>query len=378
MRIFLDARYVQADFTGIGVFALRVIEALAKADRENEYIVLLHSSYRESLELPENFEVIHDSARPVSLRTILSLHRLVKRHNADLLHSLLPLAPMFWRGKLVTTVFDLQPLLVPQFTGGRSPAKKFLYDLYYNTVYPMSLRKADYLLTTSYSTKDDLAVYFPDAAQKVYVVHGGVDPECFEPLSEELIERVREKFDIPKRFLFYLGSTRPNKNLPMMLDAFEEFHRTHPEYDDLVWVMVVNPDRFFDPVFARIRERGLLKRIHIHEQVTEQEKRVFYHLASLLYLVTKYEGFGLPVLEAQAQGTPVMASTHGSLPEVAGQAAILCDPDDRDSIVAGLNQFFGDPELRAQMILMGRENAGRFSWDKTAKEFLDIYNHLLA
>src|SRR5207244_189973 len=135
---------------------------------------------------------------------------------ADALHSLFPLAPVAWRRKLLVTVHDLQPLLDPQFTGNRARFKKSLYDLYYRTVYPITLHKADYLICDSYATKDFLIQLFPDLVSRVLVVHGGVDPEAFKIPSEEQIERAEEKFNLPARYLFYLGSTRPNKNLETM------------------------------------------------------------------------------------------------------------------------------------------------------------------
>jgi len=142
--------------------------------------------------------------------------------------------------------------------------------------------------------------------------------------------------------------------------------------------LVVKPDRFFDPFFAKVRERGLLSRVRIYNQVSEVERRVFYHLATLLYFVTKFEGFGLPVLEAHASGLPVLASTHGALPEIAGRAAILADPDDKDSIIEGLALFFSKPELRDVLVQLGYENVKRFSWKKTAREILNVYQHLFA
>jgi glycosyltransferase involved in cell wall biosynthesis len=378
MRIALDARYLRDQYSGIGVYSENLIEALSRADRINEYVVITHSSYRGTLAVGPNFKVVEDDARPVSLRTVLSLQTLLKKHEVEVLHSLYPLCPLFWRGKLLVTVHDLQPLVDPGFTGGRTMLKRAVYDSFYQINYPAALRKADFLVSDSFATKEFVKALFPEVADKILVVHGGVGSDCFGTPSEEQIERTREKYDIPDRFIFYLGSTRPNKNLPMMLDAFEDFIRQNPEQEDLCWVMVVSPDRFFDPLFARIRERNLLKRVHIHEQVSEVERRVFYHLASLLYYVTKYEGFGLPVLEAQAQGLPVLASTHGALPEIAGKAAILCDPDDCDGIVEGLARFFEEPDLRDRMVEAGNENVKRFSWDRAAKEIIDMYTHLLA
>ncbi|AXA35289.1 MAG: glycosyl transferase family 1 [Candidatus Sumerlaea sp.] len=378
MRIALDARYLRDEYSGIGVYSENLIEALARADSSHEYVVITHTSYRGTLEVGPNFTVISDHARPVSLRTVWTLQELLRKYEIELLHSLFPLCPLLWRGRLLVTVHDLQPLLDPAFTGGRILPLKMLYDAFYRFTYPSVLRKANYLVCDSFATKEYVRALFPDVANKVLVVHGGIGKDCFLPPDPADIERVREKYAIPDRFLFYIGSTRPNKNLPRMLDAFEEFIKRYPEHEDLCWVLVVKPDRFFDPFFASVRERGLLGRIQIHEQVSEADRRVFYHLATLLYFVTKFEGFGLPVLEAQAQGLPVLASTHGALPEIAGKAAILCDPDDVDSIVDGLARYFHDPALRDRMIAAGYENVKRFSWDKAAQEVLDMYNHLLS
>lgn len=377
MRIAIDARYLQADYTGIGVYSEGLLEAMAKRDHENEYIVLVHSSYRGELQLAENFEILADNARPISMRSIGTLAATLSRYRVDLLHSLFPLVPLLWRGKIIETVHDLQPLLDPLFSSQRGAIEKALYDGFYRFSYPACMRRADYIVTDSHATKEHMLNYMPELASKVLVIHGGVPQESFVAPSEQEMARVREKYDIPEKFLFYLGSTRPNKNLPMMLDAFEEFLKRHPEHDDLYWVLVVKPDRFFDPFFGEIRRRNLLRRIHIHEQVSESEKNVFYRLATLLYFVSTYEGFGLPVLEAQAMGLPVLASTHGALPEVAGSAALLADPSDADSITEAIEKFFYDPDLPPRMAEAGRKNVVRFTWDKAAKEVLDMYSHLL-
>ncbi len=376
MRIAIDARYLSDEYSGIGVYSENFLENLAALDRENEYIVITHSSYKRTLKLGENFEVIEDQARPVSLRTVFTFHQLIRSLGVDLLHSLFPISPLRWSGDLLVTVHDLQPLLDPQFTGRRPMPKRLLYDLFYRTTYPAVMRKSDCLVCDSYATLRWVRDLYPDVASKALVIYGGIDPDLTDSPTADEIEHTRDKYDIPERFLFYLGSTRPNKNLAMMLEAFEEFIRRHPEQEDLCWVLVVKPDRFFDPFFARVRERGLLSRVRIFSQVSEVERRVFYHLATMLYFVTKFEGFGLPVLEAQASGLPVLTSLHGALPEVAGQGAILVDPDDRDSIVEGLSRFFSEPSLKDLLIKLGRENVQRFSWKKTAREYLNVYRHV--
>ena len=378
MRIIVDARYLKADYSGIGTYSADLLQALGRHDHSNEYIVLVHSSYRGDLELPDNFEIVTESARPVSLRTVSTLGHSLKKLNGDVLHSLMPLAPLTWNKRLVVTVFDLQPLLDPQFTARRSLPKKLLYDAFYRLIYPASLRRAEYILCISHSTKNDLLRLFPEAAEKLFVVPAGISEECFKAPLAEQIERVRQKYDIPERYLLYLGSTRPNKNLLRMVDAFEEFLQKNPKHEDLHFVMILKPDRFFDPLFAEIRQRGLLRRIQIHEQVNEAEKRVFLKEAWLLYFATMYEGFGLPVLEAQALGIPVLVSRHASLPEVAGKHALYCNPNDTESIVSALEQIHNDAALRQSLIEHGPANARRFSWETASKDILDMYHHLLA
>lgn len=378
MRIAIDARYLKADFSGIGVYSENLLEALAVEDSENEYIVVVHSSYRGELALGDNFEVITDRALPVSVRTVATLHSKLLRYDPEVLHSFYPLVPMLWRRKLLTTIHDLQPLYDRQFTGGRPAPKRWLYDSFYRIFYPAAIRRADFLISDSFATKEYLLDMFPTASDKILVVHGAPGRECFRHVSEEEVDRVREKYSLPKRYMLYLGSTRPNKNLQMMLDAFEEFLRRCPEQDDLYWVVVVKTDRFFDPFFARIREKNMLRRVQIHEQISEQEKVVFYNQAELLYFVTKFEGFGLPVLEAQAQGVPVVTSSHAALPEVAGSGALICDPDDLDSIVDALERFYQERGVRERLVDAGQHNVQRFSWKKAAGEIVDMYNHLLA
>lgn len=378
MRIAIDARYLKEDYSGIGVYSENLVEALAELDRDNEYFVIVHSSFRRTLQLADNFHIVEDPAPPVSIRTVARLHEVLRRYDIELFHSLFPLSPLLWRGDLLVTVHDLQPLLDPMFTGQRPFYKRILYDMFYRTMYPTVMRKADCVVCDSHATLRWIRDLYPEIATKSIVVYGGIDQESFKKPSDDEIEHTRNKYNVPERFLFYLGSTRPNKNLRMMLDAFEEFIRRHPEHDDLCWVLVVKPDRFFDPFFARVRSRGLLSRVRIYSQVSEVERRVFYHLATLLYFVTKYEGFGLPVLEAQAAGLPVLASTHAALPEIAGRGAILVDPDDRESIVQGLETYFSDPNWHDLLVRYGSENVKRFSWRKTAREILAIYRHIFA
>lgn len=379
MKIFIDARYVQSTYSGIGTYSELLLQAMGRQDTVNEYTVLVHSSYKGDLDLPENFQVIEDDAKPISLRTIFSLQRLVRKYDPHIFHAMMPVWPISLRRDVntVATVYDLQPLLDPYFTSARPALLRKAYDIFYRVFYRRCFLMADYLMAISHATRHDIARVVPRAAEHTLVVHPGFEPEVTVPPTDEQTALVKEKYDLPERYILYLGSTRPNKNLSRMLDAYQELLKRHPEDKDLRWVMVLKPDRFFDPFFAAVRNKGLLRQIQIFDQVTELEKRVFYRNAKLLYFPTLFEGFGLPVLEAQGIGLPVLASTHSALPEVAGKGAVLVDGLDVSSITEGLETALYDENVRREIVAAGHENIQRFSWELAAREVLNMYEHLL-
>lgn len=379
MEIFIDARYIQSNYSGIGTYSELLLQALGREDTENRYTVLVHSSFKGDLDLPDNFKVIEDDAKPISLRTIFGLQRIVRKYDPHIFHAMMPVWPIALRRDVntVATVYDLQPLLDPYFTSGRPALMRKAYDIFYSVFYRRCFLMADYLIAISHATRHDIAKVVPRAAEHTLVIHPGFEPEISLPPTAEQTETVREKYDLPERYILYIGSTRPNKNLSRMLDAYQELLKRNPEDKDLRWVMVLKPDRFFDPFFAAVRSKGLLRQVQIFDQVTEVEKRVFYRNAKLLYFPTLFEGFGLPVLEAQGVGLPVLASTHSALPEVTGKGAVLVDGLDVTSITDGLETALYNEEIRSEIVAAGYENVTRFSWDAAAHEVINMYEHLL-
>lgn len=162
-----------------------------------------------------------------------------------------------------------------------------------------------------------------------------------------------------------------------MLRAFDLFLKMGEESRDIGFVMVLTKDRFITDITQIIRQKKLQPHIRILEPVNQAEKRALYHHALLLFFATKLEGFGFPVLEAQAQGTPVVASQNDSLPEISGDSALLVDPDDEKVMAEALWNAVYDKKLRAELIERGKSNTAKFSWEKTARQMLEIYNHLI-
>lgn len=378
MKIAIDARYLTRQYSGIGVYSERLLEALALQDKTNEYFCLVQPDYTRPINLGENFHIIRYGASPLSLKTIFWLHRTLRKINPDFLHSLFPVFPIFYKGKMLVTVHDLQPLLMKEWTGGKRPFPiSTLYEVFYRWMYPYTFQRANWLIAVSQSTKDALSNLMPALAEKTIVVHSGIEPDAAESPDPDIMEILRKRYSLPERYILFVGSTRPNKNVPAMLRAFDRFLKMGDESRDIGFVMVLSKDRFISDITHIIRQKKLQPHVRILEPVNQAEKRALYHHAQLLFFATKLEGFGFPVLEAQAQGTPVVASQNDSLPEITGDSALLVDPDDEKAMAEALWNGVYNQKLRAELIERGKINTSKFSWGKTARQVLEIYNHLM-
>jgi len=376
MRIVIDARYLMGEYSGISQYSEDFLSYLAAEDQQNEYVVYVHPNYRCQLPLGENFTVKKFNARPISLATVFQFGQVVRQERPDVLHSLFPITPVFYRGPLLVTIYDLQALLVPEFTGQRAWPIRKAYDLFYWWAYPRTVRRARYIVTVSEATRRDIARVFPRCADRTIVVHSGINATELMACPPEFVEQTRERYGLPDRYLLYIGSTRPNKNLPMMIRAYAQALQEDPALRDIYLVLVLSPDRFFAGCSKLIRTLKLSERVQIHRSINNEEKKAFYYGCRAVYLVTKYEGFGLPLLEAQACGAPVLAANHAALPEIGGESALFVNPDSLEEITAGLRRILTDEALRRELIEKGRQNLKRFRWERAVKTVVQIYNHL--
>lgn len=377
MKILLDARSLSKDYTGGGSYALNLLKKLALIDQKNSYRVFVHDSFDGELELGDNFELVPEHSQPVSLRTFTQIPYHARRQRFDVYHSLVPFVPYGIPGSVVSTVFDTDLHVPLEQVNDKSAVKRMVHKSLIRVGFSHAVNRSNYLVCTSYATKKNLLWLYPESENKVLTIHAGLDERAFERPTDEEIQRVKERYNLPDKYLFYIGTTRKDKNLPMMLDAFEEYLGKHPEQSDLYWVMILKKDERFDELFAMIRKRNLLERIRIFDPITTVEKRVFYRCASLMYFVTKYQGLCLPVLEAQAQETAVLTSLGDTVKEIGGKGIWQVDENDKSAIVGGIEKCFQDADLRNGMIAAGLENVKRFSWELAAKETLAMYEHLL-
>lgn len=376
MNILIDARYLSNRYSGIATYSQCLVENLAKLDQSNCYTVLVHERFKGRLDVGENFTTVSHPARPVSLRTLISLDGVCRNRKIDVFHSLFPLAPLRSPAPVLLTLHDLQPFLDPDFSGRRPRWIRFAYDTFYRWVYPATLRLARWIVVDSEATRQGLRDLFPDLVEKAIVVPLGLDDSAPIPPSPKEVERIRNKHRLDSPYLLYYGSTRPNKNLTRLVEAFSAMRRLHPEQAQIQLVLVVQSDRFFEDTQGVIRRENLSSAVRILKPVSESERKALLVGARVFCFPSKYEGFGLPVLESQAVGTPTLASTSAALPETGGDGALYVDPDDIDAMAEGLWRLLSDEALRKSLIDNGRANVRRFSWEETARQTLDIYKLL--
>jgi len=377
MRIAIDARYLGAIASPLGQYAENLVEHLSQVDGRNEYVVFTHSSFQRTLRVGENFEIREIGAAPLSWRTLMRFHKQVERAEAAALHSLFPIVPLFYRGPLIVTIHDLKPLLHREAQSDKYFFTRLFAAAVTRRMFPVAIRRATWLTTVSHATRDSLVNVFPSAFHKSIAVPSGLEPCYGAPLEDSTLDLVLAKYDLPQRYVFYSGSVRPTKNISRLLTAFAYLRNSDESFSDLHLVIDCPPSRWLEETRKLARRLRLEDAVDIFDGVASSERQAFHVKAKAFCFPGADEGFGFPVLEAQASGVPVLAADSGALPEIAGRGALLANPDHIPSLVEGLRQILSDEDLRKDLIETGRENARKYSWTKAAEQVRDIYNLLV-
>jgi alpha-1,3-rhamnosyl/mannosyltransferase len=269
---------------------------------------------------------------------------------------------------LVATVMDLIPFIHPEWTSNRLRALK-------NWLFKRSIVSASHLITISEYSRMDLIRHFNIPAEKISVTPLGVDAVYFSPISPEVRHTVLQRYALSPDFFLFIGTLQPRKNLARLLDAHAllplALRQRHP-------VVVVGRNGWgVDELLPRLHELTALGTVRWLDYVPRDDILALLQSARALIFVSLYEGFGLPVLEAFAAGCAVIASNTTSIPEVAGNAALLVDPLNPNGIADAMQQLLVDDTLRTQLREQGRARAQQFTWDACAQATLAVYNKLL-
>ncbi|HWQ15483.1 MAG TPA: glycosyltransferase family 1 protein, partial [Roseiflexaceae bacterium] len=352
---------------GVSNYVEALLAHLGQVDRQNRYTVYTTRGMRaESLGLPPNFRV-----RPSLLPTInprvripweqLLAPALLRLNGADVYHGVLNVVPLACPVPSVVTIHDLSAFLFPQ-------TFRRVNRVYTRWAIRVACRRAARILAVSEFTKAEIVRWLRVPPERIAITYDACDADFAPPEPAEL-EAFRRAKGLPERFVLFIGTLEPRKNIPALLEAYA---RIAPETDA---PLIIGGARgwLYEPILAKAEALGLGEKLRFVGYVDRSEQRLWYAAATLFAFPSLYEGFGMPPLEAMACGTPVVTSSSSSLPEVVGDAGLIVPPHDVDALAGALRRLLADAELRAELRERGLAQARRFSWRETAERTLEVY-----
>jgi glycosyltransferase involved in cell wall biosynthesis len=381
VRVAIDYSAAINQHAGIGRLVRNQVLALAELDQVNEYRLIFARPNRDSppplFPKAKNF-----SRKEVGLRERwLSIvwHRAKVPFPADWLsgpvdifHSPDFVLPPLRKARGILTVHDLAFLMRPECADAHLRA-------YLEEVVPRSVQRADFIIADSENTRNDLVVLLGVPPGGVAVVPGGVEKRFGRVEDPEVLARARRSIGVDEKpFLLAIGVIEPRKNLNRLMDAFALLKQRGIGPPDLKLVLAGGRGWLFDGIFEHHAASPVRDDILMPGFVSDDLLPAVYSAANVLAFPSLYEGFGLPILEAMACGTPVVASRASCLPEVAEGAAVMVDPDDVEDLASALEQSLCDEELRSQLIGKGHQRAAEYTWQRAAERLLDVYRRVAA
>jgi glycosyltransferase involved in cell wall biosynthesis len=368
MLIGIETTAASLESGGDTTYIRELLSGLARIDTTHRYRLIAirpHPFYRQ---LPERF-TFHRLSLPWSLlRFFTSLPLELRRHPVDVLHVqyILPVGVQF---PSVVTIHDLHFEHYPQHY---PPLDRWFLE----TFVRRSAQRADRIITVSDYSKRDIAARYGLPPEKVVVIPNGIRP-MFKPESDPArLKQVRDKYGIVKPYLFSVGRTvDPRKNIRMLIDAYASLPPALSDAHQLI-IAGKKAGRQVQALEAETLARLREGRVIFTDFVAEEDMPALMAGATALVWPSIFEGFGLPVLEAMACGTPVITSNVTSLPEVAGEAALMINPYNKDELTAALQQVLIDADLRQRLRELGLRRAASYSWDNSARQTLAVYEAL--
>jgi len=371
MRIGIDAsRAITPHPTGTEVYSRRLIQSLLTlASQRRPSIRHRLRLYFRSTPPADTFAGAELRIMPFPrLWTHVRLSWEMARRPPDVLFVPAHVLPLVHPRASLVTVHDLGYLYCPQ-------AHPWRQRLYLDLSTRWNARAAAHVLADSEATKADLVTRYSTPPEKITVAYPGHDETLAPVRDPAAIEAVKARYGICGDYFLYLGTLQPRKNLARLITAFtvlEPFGLSLRAKPETVLVLAGKRGWLYDDLFTQARHLGLAENIRFPGYTPDEDKAALLSGALAFVFPSLYEGFGLPVLEAQACGCPVITSTTSSLPEVAGDAALLVDPTDTTAIAAAMQRIAADPALRETLVERGFANVRRFSWTACAQSVLSV------
>ncbi len=357
MKIVIAAWHLRHFNVGLGRYARELIEALGRVDARNEYVVLMPDA--QGTFTPRANMRYRTIRIPLFKRRVWEQLAPAFGGRCDVLHFPYDSCVAWKRGRFVVTIHDLKPLVV-----GSGPKGRNLNELIERAVVGDRWSKIDHVVTDSRWSERDILAHLPIAGNRVSVVYPGVDTDRFRPWEPVETEATG------RPYVLSVAGNDPMKNVETLVDAFARLPERIRASHDLV---LAGDVRKRAQVQARIAAHRLEEQIRCPGVVGDATLVGLYQRARLFVFPSRYEGFGLPVLEAMACGCPVVSSDASSLPEVVGDAGVLVDPSDVDRLSMVMGEVLEDPVARASLRSKGLAQVRRFTWDRAARDMVEVY-----
>jgi glycosyltransferase involved in cell wall biosynthesis len=374
MRVGIDGYPLAEPRTGVGHYSLELARALALISPDDQFELVSPAAFDvtvlaeiERAKLPN---LLTKNPRASSIRGhwwSIGLPMYIRRAGFDLFHGTNFDVPLWKQGCSVVTIHDLSALLHPEKHRARLVRRARLR-------LPLVVRFADMIITPTESVKREVCQRFKVKPGKVTAIHSAAR-DSFKPMPFAQTAEVRKRLRVEDDFLLFVGTLEPRKNLLTLLKAFEQINGQTAHRPQLViaggegWLM--------DEMFSFIRKSGISERLCFTGYLSDEELRGLYSACRVFLYPSVYEGFGLPPLEAMACGAPVIAGRIPSLLEVLGSSARFVDPLNVNELARTIVELLEDENQRQMLGAAGLEHAREFSWEKTARQTLDVYRHLL-
>ncbi len=372
IRIGIDMRMAGEGF-GIGEYASHLAQALIERNRDFQYVLIFDRQFNQALadKFSKNgTEIVLTNCKYYSFQEQVRLPRLLWKLRLDLVHFPNFNLPFAYRGKYVVTIHDLIHHQVP---GKRK--KNWPYRLAYRAIIANAARSAKKIIAVSHATKNDIISILGTPENRIDVVYEGVTSSMYRRPDAETIDELCRRLGIDGPFFLSVGVWRRYKNYPRLTRAFNRFISNGSKAFQLV--LTGDPDSNYPEVMSEVRRSLPTHALITPGKVSRQDLTGLYYSAFAYVHPSLFEGFGLPLIEAQTAGCPVAASDIPAAREIMKESAIFFDPLSENSITEAMDRIANDQDLRVKLKQDGDLNAKRFSWSKAAQETEIIYRSIL-
>ncbi len=373
MKIAVNTRLLLKDrLEGIGWFAFETLRRICRSHPEHEFIFFFDRPWDKSFVFEDNVQpvVLHPQARHPVLYYIwfeLSMRKALKKYKADLFLS--PDGYLSLSSK-IPSIAVFHDLNFEHYPKDLPLAER----IFYRTYFPRYARKAKRIATVSSYSRADIVKQYGVDEGKIDVVYNGAN-ESFAPISQEQQQKAREEFTAGKPYFLFVGALHPRKNIANLFRAFDQYHQNGDHEEQLL--IVGNKKWWTDEIRQTYSEMTHKDKVVFAGRLSAEKLHVAMASAYALTYVSYFEGFGIPIVEAFRCGTPVITANVTSMPEVAGDAALLCDPFKPESICSAMQKLSSDDTLRNHLIEKGNQRKMQFSWEKSASRLWDTIDSVL-